>query len=65
MYKNYIVETLVYMYISEKVFSIWLLSSVIDLVITFIFAIPLIVQLPNLAFLLLTFYLVPEKSSDM
>ncbi len=41
------------MYISEKVFIIWLISSVIDQVITFIFAIPLIVLLPNLAFLLL------------
>ncbi|MEA3343995.1 MAG: hypothetical protein U9Q92_07590 [archaeon] len=48
-----------------QVFSIWLLSSVINLVITFIFAIPLIVILPDLAFLLLQFpYLyLPSMSS--
>lgn len=47
------VSLLVYTYISQNVFIIWLISSVIDQVITFIFAIPLIVLLPNLAFLLL------------
>jgi hypothetical protein len=45
------------MYISEKVFIIWLLSNVIDLV-TFIFAIPLILRLPNLTFLLLLVHVI-------